>query len=268
MRNCPFSRAKAEDFDLEITQVMISATFGCIDKFLFMFQKNGGHRIIKGVIIVHIMIKQDLLSIGITTVKRTVDPTVERDDQVFIHRITNIFFLAGLTFPYLPHRRGRFSHVPRGAVFGHASPMLQLPLKIHWSTCALLNSDVFLKLIQLLIARGTQGGQTLKYEVGYVRAVPIPTGDARGGDVLECRAVASYTLARKLSTSTGCFSRRRRTTPSGSTTTGSTRTSSSRPCSTTSNPRSAARRAGAGAAGSENRLGHRRQGGQESRQGH
>jgi hypothetical protein len=110
------------------------------------------------------------------------------------------FFLAGLTFPYLPHRRGRFSHVPRGAVFGHASPMLQLPRSIHWSTCAILNSNVFLKLLLMLMARGTQGGQTLKYEVGYVRAVPIPSVNAIDCKLLENRAVSSYKLIRELST--------------------------------------------------------------------
>lgn len=111
------------------------------------------------------------------------------------------FFLPGLTFPYLPHRRGRFSHVPEGGVFGHASPILQLPPRIHWSTCAILNSDVFLGLIQLLMARGVHGGQTLKYEVGYVRSVPVPTADTQSREALEKRALASYTLTRGLSTS-------------------------------------------------------------------
>jgi hypothetical protein len=32
-------------------------------------------------------------------------------------------------------------------------------------------------LLHLLMARGIQGGQTLKYEVGYVRSVPIPEGE-------------------------------------------------------------------------------------------
>ena len=88
------------------------------------------------------------------------------------------FLKPGITFPYLPHRRGHFSHVPPEEIFGHASPILQLPREQHWAICALLNSDPFIGLLHLLMPRGSSGGgQTLKYEVGYVRSVPIPNID-------------------------------------------------------------------------------------------
>lgn len=111
------------------------------------------------------------------------------------------FFLAGLTVPYLPHLRGRFSHVPSGGVFGHASPMIHLPINIHWSTCAILNSEAFVKLLHLLMARGIEGGKTLKYEVVYVRSVPIPEGDQVTTEALAQGAKACYEIARGLSAS-------------------------------------------------------------------
>ena len=50
------------------------------------------------------------------------------------------FLKPGITFPYLPHKRGHFAHVPPGGIFGHASPILQLPREQHWAICGLLNS--------------------------------------------------------------------------------------------------------------------------------
>ncbi len=106
------------------------------------------------------------------------------------------FFRAGLAYPYLPHRKGHFSHVPPGGVFGHASPMIQLPREIHWETCAIVNSSAYIGLLHLLMARGTSGGQTLKYEVGYVGAVPIPSVEGDIAARLRAIAEASYSIAR------------------------------------------------------------------------
>ncbi|MGO8896937.1 MAG: BREX-1 system adenine-specific DNA-methyltransferase PglX [Isosphaeraceae bacterium] len=106
------------------------------------------------------------------------------------------FFRAGLAYPYLPHRKGHFSHVPPGGVFGHASPMIQLPRELHWETCAIVNSSAYIGLLHLLMARGTSGGQTLKYEVGYVAAVPIPSLEGDIAARLRAIAEASYSTAR------------------------------------------------------------------------
>jgi hypothetical protein len=106
------------------------------------------------------------------------------------------FLLPGLTFPYLPHRRGHFSHVPPGAIFGHASPMLQLPRPQHWTTCGILNSNAFVGLLHLLMPRGVHGGQTLKYEVGYVASVPVPAIDNEAANTIQEKAEDCYRLAR------------------------------------------------------------------------
>jgi len=112
------------------------------------------------------------------------------------------FLLPGLTCPNRPHLRGYFSHVSPGGVFGHTSPMLHLPAEAHWSTCAILNSGAFVSLLHLLMARGSHGGQTLKYEVGYLRSVPIPATSSNEHSMLTESAEAAYRLARSLSTGT------------------------------------------------------------------
>ena len=48
--------------------------------------------------------------------------------------------------------------------------------------------------------RGSYGGQTLKYEVGYVRSVPIPLIAATDKSRLEQCAKTSYELSRSLLT--------------------------------------------------------------------
>jgi hypothetical protein len=42
---------------------------------------------------------------------------------------------------------------------------------------AVMNTRVFRSLLDLLMPRGATSGQSLKYELGYVRAVPVPHGD-------------------------------------------------------------------------------------------
>src|SRR5690606_168239 len=53
--------------------------------------------------------------------------------------------------------------------------MLFVPESEHWATLAAVNSAAFIGLLHLLMARGTRGGQTLKYESGYVGATPLPS---------------------------------------------------------------------------------------------
>jgi hypothetical protein len=80
----------------------------------------------------------------------------------------------GITWSARPHLRGYFAHVPRGCIFSHTGMMLFVPRAEHWATLAALNSSSFVALLHLLMARGTSGGQTLKYESGYVGAAPLP----------------------------------------------------------------------------------------------
>jgi hypothetical protein len=109
------------------------------------------------------------------------------------------FLKPGIAFPNRPHRRGHFAHVPPGGIFGHASPILQLPRDQHWPICALLNSDAFVGLLHLLMPRGSAGGgQTLKYEVGYVRSVPIPQIDKASAQRLELLARVAYQIRYEL----------------------------------------------------------------------
>ena len=80
----------------------------------------------------------------------------------------------GITWSARPHRRGYFAHVPPGCIFSHTGMMLFLPRDQHWTLLAITNSTPFIFLLHSLMARGTDGGQTLKYESGYVGIVPVP----------------------------------------------------------------------------------------------
>jgi hypothetical protein len=85
------------------------------------------------------------------------------------------YFRPGLTWPRRPHKKGWFAHVHPGAIFSDGGPMLFCELADHWALCALLNSEAYITLLHFLMARGTgNSGQTLKYEMGYVTAVPVP----------------------------------------------------------------------------------------------
>ena len=113
----------------------------------------------------------------------------------------DFYFCPGLTWPSRPHKRGAFSHVAAGAIFSHTGTMLFLPEKDHWATSALLNSDAFIGLLHLLMARGgAQSGQTLKYEIGYVASVPIPHIDEGNNQELSQLALEAYSLSRVQST--------------------------------------------------------------------
>ena len=88
---------------------------------------------------------------------------------------TDYYFRPGLTWPARPHRRGSFSNVSCGGIFSHTGTMLFLPMEQHWPYLGLLNSDAYIFLLHLLMPRGGgDTGQTLKYEIGYVKAVPLP----------------------------------------------------------------------------------------------
>lgn len=110
----------------------------------------------------------------------------------------NCFLREGITWPRRPHLLGSFQYLPRGCVFGSDGPALFssdfAPL------AAVLNSTPYLALLSLLMARGTTGGQTLKYEVGYVTSVPLPEIDGEARQTLTELARQSWRLQRTLDT--------------------------------------------------------------------
>lgn len=85
----------------------------------------------------------------------------------------NFFLKKGVTWPRRPMRRGSFRALPTGCVFADNGPSA---FDSHpESLVAILNSSLFIYLLHLLMPRGTEGGATLTYEVGYVGSVPIPS---------------------------------------------------------------------------------------------
>ncbi len=93
-------------------------------------------------------------------------------------RNEDFYFRPGLTWPARPHKRGCFNILPEGCVFSHtgmgmfASADDELLILL-----AILNSQSYLCLLGFLQPRGTTSGsgQTLKYELGYVGATPLPS---------------------------------------------------------------------------------------------
>jgi hypothetical protein len=98
----------------------------------------------------------------------------------------------GITWSARPHRRGHFAHVPPNCIFSHTGMMLFVPREIHWALLALTNSRPFVFLLHSLMARGVGGGQTLKYESGYVGSVPIPELDQATRQRLEALAIRGW----------------------------------------------------------------------------
>jgi hypothetical protein len=82
------------------------------------------------------------------------------------------YLRPGITWSRRPHLRGSFRLLPAGVIFGSDGPAVFSPSPL--ALCAILNSIPFLWLLGFLMARGESGGQTLKYEVGYVASTPIP----------------------------------------------------------------------------------------------
>ncbi len=90
-------------------------------------------------------------------------------------RNTEYYYRAGLSWPHSPYERGHFSNVPRGGTFGHKGPML-FPDPEEVEEClAVFNSDAFIGLLHLLTPRGGMyTEQTLSYDVGLVKSIPLP----------------------------------------------------------------------------------------------
>lgn len=107
------------------------------------------------------------------------------------------FFLReGLTWPRRAHLKGSFRVIPKEAIFSDSGPCVfeDDPLVL----AAILNSSAYLYLLMLLMPRGTEGGQTLKYEVGYVASVPVPIANSAQKDLLRNLSLRSWHLKRAL----------------------------------------------------------------------
>jgi len=110
----------------------------------------------------------------------------------------DFYFRPGLTWPRRPHVRGSFQCLSSGSIFGSDGPGLFANDLL--ALCALLNSNAFVGLLHLLMARGVTGEQTLKYEVGYMTAVPIPRISPSESNNLSTGAKEAYTIRRALDT--------------------------------------------------------------------
>lgn len=108
----------------------------------------------------------------------------------------NFFLKEGLTWPRRAHLKGSFRVIPREAIFSDSGPCVfeEDPLVL----AAILNSSAYLYLLMLLMPRGTEGGQTLKYEVGYVASVPVPIANSAQKDKLRSLGLRSWCLKRVL----------------------------------------------------------------------
>ena len=78
--------------------------------------------------------------------------------------------------------------------------MLFVPRAQHWATLSALNSAPFVALLHLLMARGTRGGQTLKYESGYVGVTPLPVTIDNNQPELAALSQRGWSVRRSLDT--------------------------------------------------------------------
>lgn len=107
-----------------------------------------------------------------------------------------LYFQPGITYSRRPHLRGWFQMLPEGAIFSTDSPIIVgRPLSSLKADAAVLNSSIYSELLGLLMARGTSGGQTLKYETGYVSSVPIPEMDTETEERLQALVDRGFEIA-------------------------------------------------------------------------
>lgn len=114
-------------------------------------------------------------------------------------RNPDFYFRPGLTWAYLPKGKGFFAVLLPGSMFGHGGNMIVVDASQFWSLLAYLNSDVYLGLLHLLMPRGLgDTSATLKYEVGYVRSVSIPSLRGDRADQMSSHAELIYHARRLL----------------------------------------------------------------------
>lgn len=105
------------------------------------------------------------------------------------------YFREGLTWPRLPHVIGSFQFLPRGCIYSDGGPgIFSRDSSALGPLCAVLNSAPFLFLLECLMPRGSEGGQTLKYEAGYITSVPFPDLDHALADRLARLAEVGWEL--------------------------------------------------------------------------
>lgn len=108
-------------------------------------------------------------------------------------RNRRFYFRTGLTWQYLPYKRGAFSISQRGAAFSGGGPMLYPPEEEVEAASAVLNSDAFIGCLHLLMPRGgVQTEQTLKYEQGLIESVPLPDFGKHSGRLVQLADRAAH----------------------------------------------------------------------------
>ena len=113
------------------------------------------------------------------------------------------YFLPGITWPRLPHNLGSFQLLPAGSIYSDGGPAMFAETDRLVPAVALLNSAPYLYLLDNLMPRGSEGGQTLKYETGYVTSAPLPpVVSAEIRDELRDLARRGWLLSRKLQSTT------------------------------------------------------------------
>lgn len=111
------------------------------------------------------------------------------------------YFREGVTWARLPHIVGSFQIMPSGCVFSDGGPaVFGQSRKALLALNATTNSSSYLFALDSLMARGTEGGQTLKYEAGYVTSAPLPKFDADSEETLARLASRGWAVSRKLAT--------------------------------------------------------------------
>lgn len=109
---------------------------------------------------------------------------------------THYFFQKAITWPRRAHLRGSFKALPEGCIFADLGPCaFGDDLE---SLASILNSSPFIYLLHLLMPRGTEGGQTLKYEVGYVASVPVPALSSSANEKLTSFFMEGFRAQRAL----------------------------------------------------------------------
>lgn len=114
------------------------------------------------------------------------------------------YFRLGLTWSCRPNPQGSFWVLPKGCIFGNSGPAVQgTEDEVLW-LLAIFNSRLYRALLDLLMPRGATSGQSLKYNLGYMRAVPVPACDGRSRSVLGAQVRACIKSLRSVASGDEC----------------------------------------------------------------
>jgi hypothetical protein len=114
------------------------------------------------------------------------------------------YFCPGLTWSSRPNPQGSFWLMPSGVIFGNSGPSVQAPPDDVLWLLGILNSKSYRALLDLLMPRGATSGQSLKYEVGYVRAVPIPDANEESKNKVRLLVVNCVRRLRQIASTDEC----------------------------------------------------------------